>query len=469
MENGVVSKHLTFGEHGNRKWTKRDGGNGDAFGYDLADQVTAVKLDIANPDTAGAGSPTIVYDANGNRTSFAPYGTAYTYAPNNLNQYDSRTPGSSASYDATGNMTTGLEASLYTYDAQNRLISATKNGTTVTFKYDALNRLVIRTINGARYDNIWDGWNLLLTYTTPGNAWIKACWHGPGGMLAEWSTGTSTKLCYSDASGSTTHLADKTTGALLEWYRYDLDGTPIVYAPDDTVRTGGSIYDTRHLFTGQQWYSELGLYDLRNRFYSADIGRFLQPDPIGFEGDRTNLYRYCRNNPIKRSDPFGLADWHFYVDLNGVTTAEAPRQTVTGDPVPNENNSSGLSPTLMNLFGFSPNGWGGGDGEAGIGPIGEARKERDEASEQNNNGPAPEKQAPQNPSLMNPNATPTIPPPPPMGPTPPLHPPYTPTPTPTSTPTPTPWPTRPNFQEFFANPEVWRAVMEEWFLKSLEH
>src|SRR5207302_9649706 len=26
---------------GNRKWVKRDGGNGDAYGYDLSDQVTA--------------------------------------------------------------------------------------------------------------------------------------------------------------------------------------------------------------------------------------------------------------------------------------------------------------------------------------------------------------------------------------------------------------------------------------------
>ena len=66
-----------------------------------------------------------------------------------------------------------------------------------------------------------------------------------------------------------------------------------------------SNYSVRHLFTGQQWYSELGLYDLRNRFYSPDIGRFLQPDPRGFNGDATNLYRYCGNNPLKTSDPFG--------------------------------------------------------------------------------------------------------------------------------------------------------------------
>ena len=66
-----------------------------------------------------------------------------------------------------------------------------------------------------------------------------------------------------------------------------------------------SNYSVRHLFTGQQWYGELGLYDLRNRFYSPDIGRFLQPDPIWFNGDPTNLYRYCGNNPVNHSDPNG--------------------------------------------------------------------------------------------------------------------------------------------------------------------
>ena len=79
--------------------------------------------------------------------------------------------------------------------------------------------------------------------------------------------------------------------------------TPIVYNSGD-YQISGSGFDL-HLFTGQQWYSELGLYDLRNRFYSPDIGRFLQPDPIGFNGDATNLYRYCGNNPLTGSDPMG--------------------------------------------------------------------------------------------------------------------------------------------------------------------
>nr|MBA2436091.1 RHS repeat-associated core domain-containing protein [Chthoniobacterales bacterium] len=59
------------------------------------------------------------------------------------------------------------------------------------------------------------------------------------------------------------------------------------------------------LYTGQDWYSQLGLYYLRHRFYKAEWGRFLQPDPIGFAGDPGNLYRYCTNNPVNASDPMG--------------------------------------------------------------------------------------------------------------------------------------------------------------------
>jgi RHS repeat-associated protein len=115
---------------------------------------------------------------------------------------------------------------------------------------------------------------------------------------------------YQDGSGSTSHLANN-NGTLLEWYRYDLQGTPFFYGPPNDTQRSTSNYSVRHLFTGQQWYQDIGLYDLRNRFYSPDLGRLLQPDPIGFRGDRTNLYRYCGNNPVTRWDPSGLQSIHF--------------------------------------------------------------------------------------------------------------------------------------------------------------
>jgi RHS repeat-associated protein len=300
----LVGDTRTFKYHydsvGNRSWTKRDNGTGDVFGYDLNDQVTAVKLDIANPDTPGAaGSPTIVYDANGNRTSFAAYGTTDSYQINELNQYISLNS-APITYTVNANLKTIGTAS-YVFDAQNRLTSATNAGVTETFNYDGLNRQVSRTVGGVTTYNVYNGWDLIGEYASGAGSPTNAYLSGAGGLIKNLKSGN---YYYQDGSGSTSHLADS-TGHLLEWYRYDLQGTPFFYNFANTQQSA-SACGVRHLFTGQQWYSELGLYDLRNRFYSPDIGRFLQPDPIGFDGDPTNLYCYAGNNPVVYSDPTGL-------------------------------------------------------------------------------------------------------------------------------------------------------------------
>jgi RHS repeat-associated protein len=140
-------------------------------------------------------------------------------------------------------------------------------------------------VGGVTTFSVWDGWDLVQEYRGAGTV-VANYLHGATGLVKNLTTNN---YYYQDGSGSTSHLASS-TGALLEWYRYDLQGTPMVNGQPGNTQ---SAFGVRHLFTGQQWYSELGLYDLRNRFYSPDIGRFLQPDPIDFDGDPTNLYRYC--------------------------------------------------------------------------------------------------------------------------------------------------------------------------------
>jgi RHS repeat-associated protein len=109
---------------------------------------------------------------------------------------------------------------------------------------------------------------------------------------------------YQDELGSTSHIA-YSSGALIESYQYDLYGKPRVYNSAGVFQPGATPV-AKDLFTGQRWVPEIGLYDDRNRFMSPDLGRFLQPDPIGFKGDASNLYRYCGNDWANRSDPTGL-------------------------------------------------------------------------------------------------------------------------------------------------------------------
>jgi len=49
-----------------------------------------------------------------------------------------------------------------------------------------------------------------------------------------------------------------------------------------------------------------GIYFMKNRYYDATTGRFLQKDPIGFAGGQTNLYAYVGGNPVTGIDPTGL-------------------------------------------------------------------------------------------------------------------------------------------------------------------
>jgi len=48
---------------------------------------------------------------------------------------------------------------------------------------------------------------------------------------------------------------------------------------------------------------------LRARYYKPSIGRFLSPDPIGYEGG-INLYVYVENNPVNLKDPEGLKPFY---------------------------------------------------------------------------------------------------------------------------------------------------------------
>ena len=55
--------------------------------------------------------------------------------------------------------------------------------------------------------------------------------------------------------------------------------------------------------------TETGLLCLTHRYYDPGTGKFINRDPIGYQGG-ANLYGFCEGNPINWSDPSGLdRDW----------------------------------------------------------------------------------------------------------------------------------------------------------------
>jgi RHS repeat-associated protein len=67
-------------------------------------------------------------------------------------------------------------------------------------------------------------------------------------------------------------------------------------------------YANRFLYTGRQFLKEANLDDYCNRVYSAELGRFLQTDPIRLNAGDVNLYRYVGNKVGVFADPFGLEE-----------------------------------------------------------------------------------------------------------------------------------------------------------------
>jgi RHS repeat-associated protein len=294
-----------------RKYELRDwSGLGDGFQYDAIGQVTGYQREgVVDTGTGsvsgGTNRDTLNYDANGNRTSVVDNSVTTTYqAANSLNEYPA-VGSAAATYDLKGNLKT-YDGWTYGYDAQNRLTSAVKGSSVSYFWYDGLNRVCTWQVNGDITFNVWDGWNLVEEYKS-NNILDKSYLYGAAtDELVSMTRAGQTYYFYQNGQGSTS-LVTSASGQGLETYKYDLAGKVSIYDGAGSTARTSSAYNNRFLFTGREYFQELGLYNYRNRFYHPGLGRFLQSDPSGFAAGDNNLYRYCGGDPVNRSDPSGLA------------------------------------------------------------------------------------------------------------------------------------------------------------------
>ena len=134
--------------------------------------------------------------------------------------------------------------------------------------------------------------------------------HGPStDEILVRSDGSNDRYLHHDGLGSVVAITGG-AGSAVESYSYDVYGTVAAYDSGGDPLPSPASWN-RFRYTGREWLEAAGVYDYRNRHYSADTGRFLQVDPIRFLGGDPNLYGYVLGDPVTGIDPTGTTiNWN---------------------------------------------------------------------------------------------------------------------------------------------------------------
>lgn len=284
---------------------------------DLVTQQTELTAAASTAIAAAGGelrSFTYQLDLAGNRlqtltadTGAAPTITTYSSAPGD--RYDI-VAGQQIIYDRDGNLISDGSRS-FRYDMLGRLREMSEGPTTLQATYDPLSRLADLTSGGITSPCLWAeselvefGAGALRAQLVPG---------GAGNSPAHIAAGGQDLVPLVDDSGTVTGWAG-TNGTSPGVHLYDPFGRSLVTTGSDPAPLG---------FAGHLVIPGTDLHWLYARIYDARLGRFLQPDPLGF-ADGPNQYAYARNAPGTLIDRYGFSsseiDWGT-VAAQGVTTA----------------------------------------------------------------------------------------------------------------------------------------------------
>jgi len=258
------------------------------------------------------------YDANNRRVGQAasdnswllyPATTGTTsYTANNLNQYTAL-GGASPTYDNNGNLTFDGTVT-YCYDVEGRLTRAITAGTCASpattlgaYAFDAQGRRKSKTAGGTTTITVTDADNReVLEYDGSSGAIQRWYAYGAGtnDVLGQMNVAAATRTTLvPDIQGSfiASMASNATTFSKANFLPYGENSA----STSGTFRYTGSRIDPETVATSQP----SGIYYMRARAYSPQWGRFIQVDPIGYQGG-INLYAYTGNDPVNQTDPMGL-------------------------------------------------------------------------------------------------------------------------------------------------------------------
>ena len=168
---------------------------------------------------------------------------------------------------------------VFAYDGYGRRIR--KNNT--VFTYDANNKLIKQS----------DGTNTLgFIYDNSGLSGVKH---------------NDKEYIYSkDIQGNIISILDK-SGREVVQYKYDAWGNVITEVIDEAHAAIAELNPFR--YRSYYYDPETNLYYLNTRYYDPETGRFISQDDVSYLDPESvnglNLYAYCGNNPVMNVDPNG--------------------------------------------------------------------------------------------------------------------------------------------------------------------
>gem|GEM_PF-1477645 len=291
----LASYSYTLDAAGNRKQVDENTGNYSKWLYDDSNRLISETRQVSSIVTTSL----YTYDKTGNRLQQMVNGSpVMTGTYNELDQLISDGT-KQYTYDHRGNLTQITGGTKYKWDGADRLISATVGANTATYTYDDAGRRVkqiVTTPSPVTTNFLWDEMSPYgdVVYESDGTTATNYTL-GNGELISQKRGSNSTEYFLMDGHSGVRSLV----GSSTQNYNYDAFGN---------LQNFSGTPNTKYLYTGQQFDSLTGLYDLRARYYNPTQGRFLSRDtwPVSFNNPiELNRYGYTSNNPVNYRDLTG--------------------------------------------------------------------------------------------------------------------------------------------------------------------
>ena len=315
--NTITSKSLsyTYDALGNIETIVEGGTQRQKYYYDSLNQlIREDNLDL---------NQTIVYsyDLGGNiiSTQVYPYQTGatvtgtpsatntYTYGDSNWKDKLTAYNGSSITYDAIGNPTSYYNGYIFTWQKGRQLAGAVSGTNTVSYTYNNDGYRTSKTVNGTLVQYTLEGSQVRFERNGDVHLWY---YYDAAGAPIAFSMENNPVLYFyrKNLQGDVTGVYKGSTGALLVSYVYDSWGKVTATDEAGTTESANVLTYNPYLYRGYRYDSETGLYYLNSRYYDPETGRFINADGyVSTEQGQlsANMFAYCENNPVNRSDSEG--------------------------------------------------------------------------------------------------------------------------------------------------------------------